>query len=209
MHTQIETLIFDLDNTLYSPDSGLLATVGKRISEYITLRLGLKTNDADLLREKYRNRYGITLPGLIDFHNIDPIDFDTYVYDIDYDEKIKSDPKLKILLNSMPQKKIVYTNAGSRHASIVLNNLGLSECFDKVIAIEDLDFLAKPTKESFDYFIKLTQVDPKTSIFFEDSIDNLNTAKTFGFTTALVGVPEHSADYNLADIHSLPHIPLI
>lgn len=208
MTAPIETLVFDLDNTLYSPESGLLSTVSGRISNYISDRLGLNQTDADILRERYRSKYGITLTGLIHQHNIDPIDFDTFVYDINYTDKVKSDQHLKTLLNELPHEKIVYTNAGSRHAHTVLNRLGLADCFDNVIAIEDLNFQAKPTTSSFDSFIQLTSINPKSSLFFEDSSENLDTAKSFGFTTAMVGQSDYTADYNLPDIYALPQLKL-
>lgn len=206
MTSHIQTMVFDLDNTLYSPDSGLLSTVSGRISEYIMRRLNLCESDANQMREDYRNRFGITLTGLVNLHNIDPIDFDEFVYDIDYTQRLTTDLPLYDMINTFSYDKIIYTNAGRRHANIVLEKLGLDSIFDKVIAIEDLDFLAKPTPDSFQKFIDVTSVNPETSIFFEDSIDNLNTAKQFGFTTVLVGNTESTADFHLSNIYEFPHL---
>lgn len=206
LNSHIDTLIFDLDNTLYPPQSGLLSTVSGRISKYIMSRLDLCEDDAHQMREEYRSRFGITLTGLLNLHQIDPNDFDQFVYDIDYAQKLNTDESLYQILNTNHLTKIVYTNAGKRHAGIVLEKLGLTHCFDQVVAIEDLDFLAKPTSDSFHKFIQITGTDPKTSIFFEDSIDNLETAKTFGYTTVLVGNSAHKADYHLPTIDQFPHL---
>ncbi|NLG84782.1 MAG: hypothetical protein GX493_09315 [Firmicutes bacterium] len=55
-------LLFDLDNTLYPEESGLLAHLDRRIEEFLVHNLGLeKKASAAALRETYRQKYGITL----------------------------------------------------------------------------------------------------------------------------------------------------
>jgi len=199
----IETLVFDLDNTLYAPDIGLLENVRDRITEYIITRLGVSREEADFIRENYWKQYGITLSGLVELKGVDPDDFDAFVYDIDYAAKIKKDQRLIEILSGMDKRKIVYTNAGRRHAGIVLELLGIKDCFDQVVAIEDLDFLAKPRVESFEKFIEKTSINPQTSLFFEDSTANLNTAMNLGFKTALVGAENDSFHASFENIYEL------
>ncbi|CAI5500163.1 unnamed protein product [Closterium sp. Naga37s-1] len=51
---------------------------------------------------------------------------------------LKPDPALRHLLDSLPQRKFVFTNADRAHASRCLHLLGLEGCFDAVIAFEDV-----------------------------------------------------------------------
>ncbi|CAK7348566.1 unnamed protein product [Dovyalis caffra] len=54
-------------------------------------------------------------------------------------ETLKPDPVLKNLLLSMPQRKIIFTNADKAHAAEVLERLGLEDCFEGVICFETLN----------------------------------------------------------------------
>jgi len=51
-------------------------------------------------------------------------------------------------------------------------------------------------------------IDPEKSIFFDDTIENLVTAKKLGFTTVLVGsVHDHlSIDYSINSIYEIVSI---
>lgn len=199
----IDSLIFDLDNTLYSAETGLLKSVGGRISEYIKQRLGLSQEESDNMRLAYKMEYGITLSGLVKLHDVCPIDFDEFVYQIDYESLVSRDEKLVNILNSIDKRKIVYTNAGKRHAEIVTRLLGIYDCFEKIVAIEDLDFIAKPRSESFKKFISMTKIEPEKSIFYEDTEENLVAAEKFGFKTALVGKESDRYSLNYMNIYSI------
>jgi putative hydrolase of the HAD superfamily len=198
--TDIKYLIFDLDNTLYPPETGLLQNVSNNISKFIEKKLRLSEKEANILREKYKEKYGITLSGLIKHHGIDFNEFDKFVYNINYESKLKKDNNLYNILKRINLKKIIYTNSGEIHSLKVLKQLGLDNLFDDVITIEKLNFLAKPTKESITYFLKLTSVKPKNSLFFEDSETNLFAAEQFGFKTAIVGKQTKNFDFSIKKI---------
>ena len=57
---------------------------------------------------------------------------------LDYQELLKPDPELKALLDGIPLKKWVFTNADKTHAEEALAALGLAECFDGVIHFESV-----------------------------------------------------------------------
>ncbi len=191
----IECFVFDLDNTLYPKETGLLQSVGVNISKFIAEKLGFNDEEADLLRQKYKEKYGITLSGLIKHHGINPKDFDEFVYNLEYDEKLEKDDKLIAVLKKIDKKKIIYTNTGKIHYQKVLKKLEIEHLFDEIITIEKLNFFAKPTEKSFEYFIEQTSIKPENSIFFEDSEINLITAKNIGFKTALIG--DKNPDFHL------------
>ncbi len=199
----IKFYVFDLDNTLYPKNSGLLQSVSSNITKFIMKKLNLNQAEADLLREKYKEQYGITLAGLIKHHGINSKEFDEHVYNLDYDNKLKKDEKLIYLLNKMNGKKIIYTNSGEIHTHKILSRLYIKKFFHKIITIEKLDFFAKPTKESFKKFIYKTSVNPNESLFFEDSEINLQAAKKFGFKTVLVGNENNEFDLCIKEITEL------
>lgn len=50
----------------------------------------------------------------------------------------QADPKLRELLLSIPLPKFVFTNADRTHARRCLDLLGIADCFERVIAFEDV-----------------------------------------------------------------------
>ncbi|TKY61637.1 hypothetical protein E2542_SST11488 [Spatholobus suberectus] len=89
----------------------------------------------DLYRE-----YGTTMAGLKALgYEFDNDEFHAYVHGRLPYEKLKPDPVLRNLLLSMPQRKIVFTNADQAHAHQILDRLGLKDCFDGIICFETLN----------------------------------------------------------------------
>ena len=68
-------LLCDLDNTLYPPDSGVMAAVGQRMIRYIVERVDLPPDQAEQLKLQYFREYGTTMRGLILHYGIDPEDY--------------------------------------------------------------------------------------------------------------------------------------
>lgn len=65
--------------------------------------------------------------------------------------------------------------------------------------------LCKPTIESMEAAIRITNVDPKKTIFFDDSIRNIASGKAAGFHTVIVGRSSvvRGADHALESIHNI------
>ncbi|KAH9787085.1 hypothetical protein KPL71_010478 [Citrus sinensis] len=142
-------------------------------------------------------------------------------------EKLKPDPVLRNLLLSMPQRKIIFTNADQKHAMEVLGRLGLEDCFEGIICFETINprlqpadntdgiennsfssnqrILCKPSLEAIETAIRIANVDPKKTIFFDDSARNIASAKAAGLHTVIVGssVPVPPADHALNSIHNI------
>nr|CAB3455071.1 unnamed protein product [Digitaria exilis] len=133
-------------------------------------------------------------------------------------EKLKPDPVLRLLLLSLPQKKIIFTNSDKNHAATVLKKLGLDGCFDAIICFETLNppteqddmdsrrgILCKPSLESMEAAIEIAKLDAKRTVFFDDSARNIAAGKAAGFHTVVVGrstlVP--GADVALESIHNI------
>ncbi|MBI3419310.1 MAG: pyrimidine 5'-nucleotidase, partial [Proteobacteria bacterium] len=51
--SQVSAWLFDLDNTLYSPHSGIFPQIHQRMSLFIMQRFGLTQGEAEKRREDY------------------------------------------------------------------------------------------------------------------------------------------------------------
>ncbi|MEO1725166.1 MAG: hypothetical protein AAFR84_22565, partial [Pseudomonadota bacterium] len=67
----VETWVFDLDNTLYSPHHRLLDKITERMTHFMMRELGIGRPAAERLRGTYLARHGITLTGLNEEHGVD------------------------------------------------------------------------------------------------------------------------------------------
>ncbi len=80
---EIETWIFDLDNTLYPASCRLFDQIHARMQRFIAERLGLSLDAALVVQKTYFREHGTTMRGLMTVDRIDPHEFLAYVHDID------------------------------------------------------------------------------------------------------------------------------
>src|ERR1700761_7352841 len=80
----VETWVFDLDNTLYPHHLNLWHQVDGRIRDYIVSFLKVTPEEAFRVQKDYYRRYGTTLRGLMEEHNLNPDKFLEMVHDIDH-----------------------------------------------------------------------------------------------------------------------------
>jgi putative hydrolase of the HAD superfamily len=80
----VESWIFDLDNTLYPHHLNLWQQVDVRIRDYIVDFLKVTHEEAFRLQKDYYRRYGTTLRGLMEEHGLEPDQFLEIVHQIDH-----------------------------------------------------------------------------------------------------------------------------
>lgn len=177
--------VFDLDNTLYPPEVCLFDQIEIKMTEWVSNELSISGKEANTLRESYWRKYGTTLAGLMLEHNIEPENYLTYVHDISF-SNLKLDPLLKNLINSLPGRKIVYTNGTVPYAENVLNALGLESVFDHVYGIENANYFPKPKKAAYELIFRKDKLDPHKSAMFEDEPRNLKVPHLLGMNTVFV-----------------------
>jgi putative hydrolase of the HAD superfamily len=182
----IDTWLFDLDNTLYPAESGLMAEIERRMTAYVMRVTGLPRDDAYRLQKEYLAQYGLTLGGLVEHHGVDPADFHTIFHDMPL-EDVAQDIELVAAIARLPGRRLIFTNADAFHAERVLKHLGMTELFDGVFDIGAADYLPKPALATFEKISAAHAIDPTTAAFFEDSERNLAPAAALGMTTVLVG----------------------
>ena len=112
----ITTIFFDLDDTLYPASSGLWPKIKARIGLYMRERLDIPADQVDSLRHQLFEQYGTTLRGLQENYQVDVADFLAYVHDVPVANTIQPNPLLGQVLQSLPMRKFIFTNADVAHA---------------------------------------------------------------------------------------------
>ena len=180
---EIETWIFDPDNTLYPASCRLFEQVQQRMNQFICERLSLSPDAAAELRRKYFLEHGTTLSGLMTVNRIDPHEFLAFVHEIDL-ACVPPDPALVSALAKLRGRKIVHTNGSVRHAERLLDHLGVSDSFSGIVDIVAADFEPKPALAGYRLLLQRHAVAPETAIMVEDMARNLAPAAELGMTTA-------------------------
>ncbi|KAF9593952.1 hypothetical protein IFM89_026212 [Coptis chinensis] len=127
--------------------------------------------------------YGTTMAGLKALgYEFDNDEFHAFVHGRLPYERLKPDPVLRNLLLTMPQRKIIFTNADKNHANQVLSRLGLEDCFKGIICFESLNpHTQYEVEECKCLASKITfSEDPDYDSFFsesDDSVKNLLSTK--------------------------------
>ncbi|CAN6692742.1 unnamed protein product [Malus baccata var. baccata] len=234
-YQQYECLLFDLDDTLYPLSSGISVQITKNIKEYMIQRLGMDESEVPELCISLYKDYGTTMAGLkAQGYNFDYDDFHSFVHGRLPYELLTPDPVLRGLLLSLPIRKVIFTNSDKKHADTVLKRLGIEDCFESVICFETLNptnnaddsvgaeetehiepntgavvpktpVVCKPFELAYEEAFKFANIDPQRTLFFDDSIRNIQTAKQCGLHTVLVGTSHRTkgADYALESIHNM------
>ncbi len=177
--------IFDLDNTMYDINLGLFKKISNRITDFIISKYSLDIDQAKKIQKEYYLKYGLTLRGLIVEKKLEPEEFLDYVHDVEHPELEKND-KLISKIRILEGKKIIFTNATSKHAKKILKILELEHDFDQIIDIKDLEYIPKPDKRSYKKLLECLNLNKENldkTIFFEDTVKNLIPAKELGITT--------------------------
>ena len=197
---EIETWIFDLDNTLYPASCRLFDQVQQRMNEFICDRLSLSPEDAVERRRTYFREYGTTMRGLMTVDKIDPHEFLGFVHEIDL-ACVPPDPALVEAIGQLDGRKIVHTNGSVRHAERLLDHLGLTQSFIGIIDIVAAEFDPKPALAGYHLLLRRHDVDPRSALMVEDIARNLAPAAELGMTTAWMrseldwAATEADADY--------------
>ncbi|KAJ3669324.1 hypothetical protein LUZ60_011274 [Juncus effusus] len=138
--SKYECLLFDMDDTLYPLSIGINLACRKNIQDYMINHLKIEGNQVSQMCLELYKEYGTTMAGLkaLGFE-FDNDEYHEYVHGkLPYD-LLKPDPDLRSLLLSMPQRKIIFTNADKNHAAEVLNRLQIQDCFEGIICFETLN----------------------------------------------------------------------
>ncbi|MEX2162595.1 MAG: pyrimidine 5'-nucleotidase [Anaerolineales bacterium] len=209
---RIQTIFFDLDDTLYPRNSGVWQAVRARIEGYMRDRLRIPPAQIPALRQEYLTTYGTSLRGLMNHYHIDPDEYLLYVHDVPIEELTRPSAKLTRMLAKLPQTKWVFTNASLAHARRVLAALGAGQYFAGIIDVKAMGFRCKPDAACYRLALEAAGQQEGLAMFVDDSGANLQPAKTLGAGTVLVGTrePHPAADHSIATVeHLLEAVPAL
>jgi len=193
----VTSWVFDLDNTLYPPDSGIWPKINERITLFLIDLFGLDGQSARALHQHYYRQHGTTLRGLME-DNIDEAErFLEFVHDIDR-WALKPDPVLAREVARLPGRKLIFTNGSRDHAILTARQLGLDGLFEDAFDIVAARFTAKPAEVAYDAFFDRYDIDPQGAAMFEDVVKNLTVPKARGMTTTLVTAKPGQVDHREA-----------
>lgn len=175
---------------------------------YMCEHLALDEASAIRLRQHYWMQYGATLLGLMKHHAVDPDHFlrQTHQFD-DLSRMVVTDPGLKSMLQRLPGRKILFSNAPRHYIDAILTIIGIRPGFSSIYSIERLRYTPKPARQGFLQLLRREHLDPRQCIMVEDSRENLQTAKKLRMKTVWVSTSTHHnphADVQLRSVTDLP-----
>jgi putative hydrolase of the HAD superfamily len=189
----VDTWVFDLDNTLYPPDSALWPQIDDRITAYIMELYGLDGQGSRALQKHFYKQHGTTLKALMDSGHVDPDDFLHFVHDIDR-SSLSPDQRLRAAIDALPGRKLILTNGSERHAEDTARALGIDDLFEAIFDIKAAGFTPKPEVAAYDRFFRRHGVTPGRAAMFEDLVKNLAAPHAAGMRTVLVVPPSGVVD---------------
>jgi pyrimidine 5'-nucleotidase len=203
---RFSTVFLDLDDTLYPSDNGVWEAIGDRINQFMVERLSISPDNVRDIRDNFLRSYGTTLHGLMVNYDADPHEYLDFVHDIPLEDYLQPNPQLKRMLQQLPQRRILFTNASTGHAVRVLHRLGIEKQIDAIVDLLVMNLRHKPQGEA--YQIALTtagEQDPSACLLVDDRIENLLPGASLGMTTVLVSsnATDSNADFHIESITDL------
>jgi putative hydrolase of the HAD superfamily len=199
-------LFFDLDDTLYPPQTGIWQEISQRINRYMIEKVGIPEAGVNAVRENYFRLHGTTLNGLRIEYGVNPRDYLETVHDIPLDRYLRPDPSLRSMLSRLSQKKYVFSNADEPYIRRVLTSLGIRDQFDGIIDIFSTGFACKPMETAYQIALQSAGSPPPAHCWLVDDLPrNLVQASRMGMTTVLVHkkAPIEAADFQIDTIYQL------
>ncbi len=200
--------IFDLDNTLHNATPHIFPHINRSMTAYLQQHLQLDEAAANALRVHYWQRYGATLSGMMKHHATDPGHFLWHTHQFpQLPQMVLREPRLRHVLEKLPGRKVVFSNAPQHYAQAVLKLLRVADMFDDVMAVEQTRFRPKPDSFGFMRLLRRHRMPAARCVMVEDSLENLVAAKRLGMRTVWVNDGQKNApcvDVKIRDVMQLP-----
>jgi putative hydrolase of the HAD superfamily len=190
------TWLFDLDNTLHDASHAIFPAINANMNAYIAQVLGAGGVPADAAtveaaRVGYWRRYGATLLGMVKHHQVRPEDFLREAHRFgDLQQMIRTERGIGRMLQRLPGRKILLTNAPHRYSREVVRHLGLHRHFAQHIAIEAMRvhgrLQPKPSKPLLRKILARERIAAHRCILVEDTVGTLKAAKALGLRTVWI-----------------------
>jgi putative hydrolase of the HAD superfamily len=200
--------IFDLDNTLHNATPHIFPHINRSMTAYLQQHLVLEEQAANDLRIDYWQRYGATLSGMMRHHGTDPAHFLWHTHQFpELPQMVVHEPLLRQVLQRLPGKKLVFSNAPQHYAQAVLKLLRVDDLFDDLFAIEHTRFQPKPRIAGFMRLLRKHRLNPTRCVMVEDAAENLQAAKRLGMHTVWVNNTQRAPAYVDIKIRTVMELP--
>lgn len=183
--SHVTAWVFDMDDTLYPRDQGLMTLVQARINAYVVEAVGLDPASARVLQRQFLDEHGTTLAGLMANYTIEPEHFLHDVHDVPMDA-LEPNPALRDQLQRLPGRRFVFTNS-PRLRRPGAGSTGCDRLFRRGIRDRGRGSDPKPEPSTYRRMIERFRFEPRSAAFFEDTPRNLESAKALGMATILIG----------------------
>jgi len=188
--------IFYLDDTLHDASTHIFPVMNRAMTEYIMHSLNLDEHAAYKLRQHYWRIYGATLKGLLRHHGTDPYHFLNKTHELmELSNMVITTKGLRHAIQTLPGRKVIFTNAPIAYAERVLDILGIADIFETVFSVESTQFHPKPSARGFARLLQTIKANPQDCIMLEDNLPALMTAKRMGMQTVYVSKRPHKPNY--------------
>ncbi len=201
-----EAFLFDLDNTLYPPGSGLLEAGDALITAFIAERLELSHSEADALRIRLWRQYGATSYGLKVERGIPLREFyQGSIERLSPEDYLSPDPRVAAMLADLEARKCVFTNSTARYARGVLEALGIRQHLDSIFDIGFAGGIPKPQLQPYERVLAALDCPARQVALLDDTEANLEPAAELGMITIKLGEPPQADRHlHLRALYDLP-----
>ena len=169
-----------MDGCCYHPKylKTLFGQVSSRMTDFISLKLGIEKTKAKEIQQEYFYKYDTSLNGLMKNYPdlINGTEFLKYVHNINYD-CIEKDMELREELLKLDVKTYCATNGSKEHAINCMKKIGIDDLFEgKIMDIVDFKFIPKPDAESLKLMCDKFQIPTnEETVYIEDIAKNLSS----------------------------------
>ena len=176
----IKYIILDMDGCCYHPKylRTLFGQVSSRMTDFISLKLGIEKSKAKKIQEEYFYKYHTSLNGLLKNYPdlVNGHEFLEYVHNINYD-CLEKDIELREELLKLNIKTYCATNGSHNHAINCMKRIGIDDLFEgKIMDIVDFNFKPKPNPESLRLMCDKFQIPAnEETVYIEDIAKNLSS----------------------------------
>lgn len=187
------TWLFDLDNTLHDASHAIFPAINANMNAYMARVLGQDGEPAtaevvNATRIAYWKRYGATLLGMVQHHNVKADEFLHHAHRFDdLASMIRGERGLSRTLDRLPGRKILLTNAPRLYARDVLHHLGVHRHFASHLPIEAMSvhrrLRPKPSRALLKKLLRREKLSPSRTVLVEDTPVNLKSARQLGLRT--------------------------
>uniref|UniRef100_A0A6N2L3U4 Uncharacterized protein n=1 Tax=Salix viminalis TaxID=40686 RepID=A0A6N2L3U4_SALVM len=185
-----DCLLFDVDDTLYPRSSGLLEEVTENIQEYMVQKLGVEETEASQINGVLYKSYGTSMAGLKIFSNADKAHVAKVLSRLGLEDCFDGVICFETLnpcnyegISSSDENGVRRPSYTSRRQ--ILDIIEHPCQSDSVPVLQETPVVCKPFEDAFEQAFKLANINPRKTVFFDDSVRNIKTGKLMGLHTVL------------------------